>query len=323
MKKIEKAKRFLAVSGACGFAILSAFGLHGITHNNRDNVEVKAYGYDDEYIQPTGQLTEEPGNYFQSICWNKSQTPQNLEITFVPTPVSYYNGFARLVTGRMALQEYHPTENTTAIGLTWGGEGYTSNLLPDDLTDPVEFTFGSAGIDGLYFDYFTGEGYWSFAGSTYEYSDYLWVVFPQPFVVDRIGNEQGKIIPSYSSNDPYANQTYGTYADGYSQGFDDGFYEGERTANERGRQNWYDEGYRDGYSQGDTDGYNRGYERGWNAAGTGPTSVVGGLFMSIANVPITILNGLGAFSVWNVSLMTILATFLFLALIIWVIRKLI
>lgn len=90
----------------------------------------------------------------------------------------------------------------------------------------------------------------------------------------------------------------------------------------------YDNGYGNGWTDGYTYGYDQGNEEGY-AAGyaeaqaeiTNEGRSIANLFGAIASVPITVLNGLGGFTIWNVSLIAICMTFLFLGLVLWIVRK--
>lgn len=94
----------------------------------------------------------------------------------------------------------------------------------------------------------------------------------------------------------------------------------------------YNNGYNVGYAEGKTagvelgqsEGYQSGYNVGYNAGQqsvTDETAAVFNLFGAVASVPISILNGLGGFTIWNVSVIAIAVTFLFIGLILWIIRR--
>lgn len=85
----------------------------------------------------------------------------------------------------------------------------------------------------------------------------------------------------------------------------------------------YNEGREKGQQEGRAKGYEEGKQAGIEIGTSQVTSggFIGGLFIAIAEVPITILNGIGAFSVFNVSIMTILLVFLFMGVIIWLIKR--
>lgn len=87
-------------------------------------------------------------------------------------------------------------------------------------------------------------------------------------------------------------------------------------------QDGYTVGYQNGNDEGRAVGYNEGYNAGVNSVTSGSMAVVS-LFGGIASVPINILNGLSEFTIWNVPIINILVTFLFIGLIAFVIRKLV
>lgn len=119
----------------------------------------------------------------------------------------------------------------------------------------------------------------------------------------------------YASSEVYAEG----YADGYNQGKNDGYANGQASANNAlwsaGYAKGKSDGYQEGYSAGDTAGYYRGI------AETGETGSMVAIFGSVANVPITIINSLTALTIFDIPIVGIIATILFLALILWVVRK--
>lgn len=88
-------------------------------------------------------------------------------------------------------------------------------------------------------------------------------------------------------------------------------------------QQGYRVGFEEGWKDGDESGYNRGYAVGYqdgsDASATG--SVVANLFGAVIGVPIGILNGFTPFVIWDVPIVSILITFLFAGIIIWVVKK--
>ncbi len=102
------------------------------------------------------------------------------------------------------------------------------------------------------------------------------------------------------------------YEDGYKQGYNIGLEEGKT------------QGIQEGKTQGETTGYNKGYNVGYqdgiNSNET-PSSTILNLFGAITSVPINILNGLSDLAFWQVSIIGIIATLLFFALLLWLIRK--
>lgn len=81
-------------------------------------------------------------------------------------------------------------------------------------------------------------------------------------------------------------------------------------------------GYRKGWNIGHDVGYQEGYRDGSSEGESGNSLlVIPTLFGALANVPISILNGMSGFAIWDVSIITIIFTFLFIAIILWVIRR--
>lgn len=115
-------------------------------------------------------------------------------------------------------------------------------------------------------------------------------------------------LPYYLATD--TTSAGGDWQNGYGQGFDDGVEQGEKNKE-------------DAYADDMQDAYNRGKAYGESHSGLGPTGTIGGLILTIVSVPLTILNGFQPFAVYQVPLMAILMSFLFIALIMWLIKKLI
>lgn len=81
----------------------------------------------------------------------------------------------------------------------------------------------------------------------------------------------------------------------------------------------YDVGYDYGYHNGFRDGENVGYDEGISA--TGPSALAGSLFGSILAIPFDVLNGLNEFIIWGMPVISILITFLIVALIVAIIKR--
>ena len=133
----------------------------------------------------------------------------------------------------------------------------------------------------------------------------------------------------------------------YNQGYGNGYVEGLSDGKVIGYDSGYDVGYDSGYSVGYVAGYSSGYgqgasiyndayEAGYNygyvtgknvgyaqglEANNDTSSAITSLFFSIASVPWTILNGLGTFEIWNVSIIAIALGFLVAGIIFWLIRR--
>lgn len=104
------------------------------------------------------------------------------------------------------------------------------------------------------------------------------------------------------------------------------------------RQQGYDSGYTAGYSDGQGEGYTAGYSEGKRAGdeaqydrgyydglseGSSPAGPITAIFMGITSVPISVLNGLGSFTILDVPVVGLLLSFMFLAIIAWMVRRLI
>lgn len=94
------------------------------------------------------------------------------------------------------------------------------------------------------------------------------------------------------------------YDVGYSLGFDEGYSFGYSTGKVDADSNEYDKGYLDGLSHGST--------------AVGPITAI---FMGISSVPINILNGLGGFTIYDVPVISVLLSLMFITLIAWLIRR--
>lgn len=82
-------------------------------------------------------------------------------------------------------------------------------------------------------------------------------------------------------------------------------------------------GYENGYSDGKTDGYNWGYTIGYNTAidTTGEEGIMTTIFDSVLGIPISIINGLTPFVIWDVPIVYIIFTFLFFATLIYIVKR--
>lgn len=86
----------------------------------------------------------------------------------------------------------------------------------------------------------------------------------------------------------------------------------------------YLEGYQEGYSKGKSDGESIGYQRGYRDGADSSNNelmLIPTLFGAIANVPISIFGGMGDLAIWNVPIISVIFTFLFIALVLWLVRK--
>lgn len=78
----------------------------------------------------------------------------------------------------------------------------------------------------------------------------------------------------------------------------------------------YDEGFRAGKQAGYGEGYQEGIDDASSSGG-----IVTTLFGGILGIPLDIMNGLSSFVIWNVPVISIIWTFLVVALLLWIIRK--
>lgn len=101
--------------------------------------------------------------------------------------------------------------------------------------------------------------------------------------------------------------------------YQSGFNDGEASGLKKG----YYQGYEAGKAVADEQFYRKGYDKGYND-GTNtltPATTIWGLFGAIASVPTEILNGMGGIAIWNTPILAILFSLLFLAMVLWIIRK--
>lgn len=105
---------------------------------------------------------------------------------------------------------------------------------------------------------------------------------------------------------------YGGY---YQQGYNDGKADGYKTGQIDGMNTGKEIGYKDGYKA----GYDIGYSKGSDTLT--PFTTITSLFGAVASVPTEILNGMADLSIWNTSILAVLFTLMFLALVLWIIRK--
>lgn len=111
-----------------------------------------------------------------------------------------------------------------------------------------------------------------------------------------------------------------TFAAGYRQGVLDGYADGYASGADDVRSLAYSMGRSDGYADGYDYGYRVGYNEGENAVSEGGL-VVANLFGAVAGVPISILNGLSGLTIWSIPLISVLMSFMFLGIILWVVKK--
>lgn len=137
-------------------------------------------------------------------------------------------------------------------------------------------------------------------------------------------------IYDYSSFDSISSYEQG-HKDGYKTGLEDGAYSTfkndyngltynaivDNTTNSVIDNIYQGKTYNQIFDSGESKGYNEG-----QASVSSANSTIMGLFGAIANVPITILNGLFPVEILNVPIITIILTLLSVVLLIWMIKKL-
>lgn len=101
----------------------------------------------------------------------------------------------------------------------------------------------------------------------------------------------------------------------YTQGYEAGKADGYKTGQIDGINSGKEIGYKDGYKA----GYDIGYSKGSDTLT--PFTTITSLFGAVASVPTEILNGMADLSIWNTSILAVLFTLMFLALVLWIIRK--
>lgn len=101
----------------------------------------------------------------------------------------------------------------------------------------------------------------------------------------------------------------------YRTGFDDG----EASGLKKG----YANGYEAGKAVADKQVYKNGYDKGYSDGSSTltPATTIWSLFGAIASVPTEILNGMGGIAIWNTPILAVLFSLLFLAMVLWIIRK--
>ena len=137
------------------------------------------------------------------------------------------------------------------------------------------------------------------------------------------------VVENYVSSEVLSSVGYGLYQ-GFLSGlsyskpheqyqYQDGFNDGEASGLKKG----YSQGYEAGKAVADQVVYKNGYDKGYSEGSSTltPASTIWGLFGAIASVPTEILNGMASIAIWNTPILAILFSLLFLALVLWIIRK--
>lgn len=82
----------------------------------------------------------------------------------------------------------------------------------------------------------------------------------------------------------------------------------------------YQNGYNTGKANADTTLYNKGYQDGEASVGSAG-AVMMSLFGSVVSVPVNVLNGLSSFMIWGIPVISIIISFLFIGLLLWVVKR--
>lgn len=101
--------------------------------------------------------------------------------------------------------------------------------------------------------------------------------------------------------------------------YQSGFNDGEASGIKKG----YSQGYEAGKAVADKQVYKNGYDKGYSDGSSTltPATTIWSLFGAIASVPTEILNGMGGIAIWNTPILAVLFSLLFLAMVLWIIRK--
>lgn len=203
--------------------------------------------------------------------------------------------------------------NTAVYNLPWvyASRTATSGIYRINVECPADMiplisTIGGHPVSSFEWDYVTytsGYNSFSYASGSFDYSetpnesDDTIVISPAMLLTDKIESLSAQIIDTL-------NNSMGSIENwDESAIWQNGYRVGRDESTEQARQNGYNEGYQD-------------------ALDDNTLAPVVGLFGAIAGVPITILNGLNGFAVWNIPIISILLTFVMLGIIIWIVKKL-
>lgn len=89
-------------------------------------------------------------------------------------------------------------------------------------------------------------------------------------------------------------------------------------------QNDYGQGYYQGEHDGEATGYAKGYAEGYQVAAdelSMSTLTISSLFGAVVGIPVSVLNGLTPLVIWNIPIISIIITFLFAGLLLWIVRR--
>lgn len=256
--------------------------------------------------------------------------------------VTYYTTFPNWVYGytvewnrgeTMPQFEYGKTYVAVAGGGTWQGTSFTLTQVVfakyDNRTFYTNFDYA---MPYAFSSYRAGEG----AGGIYIYqsASVIKAVEKHSFVAETYFGRgtNTSVYPMPVCQRTYSPQTGGPYyvynsviseSDSYLDSLE-GILINYFTLNQDAYRNGYGAGYRDGknvvtdsaYQQGKTDGYTEAMD----SIDAGGNAIMN-LFGAVIGVPISLLNGLSPFVIWNVPIVSIMVSFLFFAVILYIVRK--
>lgn len=82
----------------------------------------------------------------------------------------------------------------------------------------------------------------------------------------------------------------------------------------------YQNGYNTAKAASDSEAYSKGYQDGVESVSSAG-AVMMSLFGSVVSVPINVMNGMSGFMIWGVPIISIIISFLFIGLLIWVVKR--
>lgn len=145
----------------------------------------------------------------------------------------------------------------------------------------------------------------SFSDVLYATGSYDPTTFSMWFRSNDVSHGEQVLQDFLTASYDYANYAY---SDGYRDGADIGVAGASVSI------------YNDGYQNGRSDGYQEGYWKGFED-GDSQQDVIGGLFGSIIDVPLQVLRGLTPLAIWDTPIIGIIMTFMFLGLMLWIVKR--
>ena len=241
-----------------------------------------------------------------------SDSPDISDI-FVPSKRLPYSGSDSVTYGIAGAYYNSDAEIEPCPFFKYSEVGVSSENLNQILEINIQYSYTDANLVGKYL-YFCFCPYWNFGsfgssvGFHYDMTEYAYAMsayFDGFLGAFANGFETGYDLQRYL----LGNQTQDSYNQGFSDGNQKGYTNGYNAGLVVANKSYYDKGYNDGFNKG-------------SSTGT-PASIILSIFGAVADVPIKILNGFAGFTIWDVSLLAILSTLMFLALILWIIKKVI